>query len=98
MAFKLLRSLSIHLICKDITGLPQLDKATMLVDKTMQISIFISEFGRKKLFSSQWRGKLLFMSTNMAAVKSAMQFRTPKAIGRVQRKSVLQLGYLMSRI
>ena len=35
-----------HLICKDITGLQQLDKGAMLVDKTVQISviIFIPEF------------------------------------------------------
>ena len=58
------------LICKDITGLEQLDKAAMLVDKTVQIpvNIFIPEFARKNLFSSQWRGTLLFLSTNMAAV------------------------------
>ena len=54
------------LICKDITGLEQLDKAAMLVDKTVQIpvNIFIPEFARKNLFSSQWRGTLLFLSTN----------------------------------
>ena len=84
------------LICKDITGLEQLDKAAMLVDKTVQIpvNIFIPEFARKNLFSSQWRRTLLFLSTNMAAVKSAMQFRIPTTISRVQRKSVLQLCYL----
>ena len=58
------------LICKDITGLEQLDKAAMLVDKTVQIpvNILIPEFARKNLFSSQRRGTLLFLSTNMAAV------------------------------
>ena len=86
----------VNLICKDITGLEQLDKAAMLVDKTVQVpvNIFIPEFARKNLFSSQWRGTLLFLSTNMAAVKSAMQFRIPTTISRVQRKSVLQLCYL----
>lgn len=85
-----------HLICKDITGSQQLDKAAMLVDKTVQIPVttFIPEFARKNLFSSQWRGMLLFLSTNMAAVKSVMQFSTPTTISRVQRKSVLQLCYL----
>ena len=60
----------VNLICKDITGLEQLDKAAMLVDKTVQVpvNIFIPEFARKNLFSSQWRGTLLFLSTNMAAV------------------------------
>ena len=86
----------VNLICKDISGLEQLDKAAMLVDKTVQVpvNIFIPEFARKNLFSSQWRGTLLFLSTNMAAVKSAMQFRIPTTISRVQRKSVLQLCYL----
>lgn len=59
------------LICKDITGLEQLDKAAMLVDKTVQIpvNIFIPEFARKNLFSSQWRGTLLFLSTNSGCRK-----------------------------
>ena len=45
----------VNLICKDITGLEQLDKAAMLVDKTVQVpvNIFIPEFARKNLFSSQ---------------------------------------------
>ena len=83
-------------ICKDITGSQQLDKAAMLVDKTVQIpvNIFIPEFARKNLFSSQWGRMLLFLSTNMAAIKSALQFRIPTTISRVQRKSVLQLCYL----
>ena len=40
----------VNLICKDITGLEQLDKAAMLVDKTVQVpvNIFIPEFARKK--------------------------------------------------